>query len=57
VLPGFQIINIEDTFTNEINMRSPQHKGLVDRAVFIELKTNSLQSAQEPLCFCLRFEP
>jgi hypothetical protein len=57
VLPGFQMINLEDTFTNEINVLNPQHKGLVDRAVFIEQKTNSLQSAEEPLCFDLRFEP
>jgi len=36
VLPGFQELSPSDTFTYEVNVLNPQHKGLVERSVFFE---------------------
>lgn len=57
VLPGFQMINLEDTFTYELNVLQGSHAGLIDRSVFIDQRTNNLHDANEPLTFDLRFEP
>jgi len=57
VLPGFQMINLEDTFNYELNVLQPNHQGLIDRSVFVEQRTSNLTSAEEPLVFDLRFEP
>jgi hypothetical protein len=51
------MINLEDTFNYEINVLQSAQQGLIDRSVFIEQRTNSLSSAEDPLCFDLRFEP
>lgn len=57
VLPGFELINTDDTFQYELNVVQASHKGLVDRSVFIEQKTSTLSAADEPLVFDMRFEP
>lgn len=36
VLPGFQIISLEDTFTYELNVLQGSQAGLIDRSVFID---------------------
>lgn len=51
------MINLEDSFTYELNVLQNAQQGLIDRSVFIEQRTNSLNSADEPLIFDLRFEP
>lgn len=57
VLPGFQDLSPSDTFTYELNVQNPQHKGLVERSVFFEQKGDRLLSAEDPLVFQMRFEP
>jgi hypothetical protein len=42
VLPGFQELSSEDTFTYELNVLNAQHKGLVDRSVFFEQRSERL---------------
>lgn len=56
-LPGFNIVSEEDKFHFEINVLNPAHQGLVDRSVFLDQRTESLQSAEDPIVFDLRFEP
>jgi len=56
-LPGFARTNGEETFTYEINVANPSFQSLIDRAVFIDQKTESLSNPDKPLEFDLRFEP
>lgn len=51
------MINLEDTFTYELNVLQNSQAGLIDRSVFIDQRSNNLQDASEPLTFDLRFEP
>ena len=57
VLPGFQELSPSDTFTYEVNVLNPQHKGLVERSVFFEQKSDRIRNAEDPLEFAMRFEP
>ena len=56
-LPGFTYANGDDTFSYEINVANPSFQSLIDRAVFIEQKTDRLDEPKQPLVFDLRFEP
>jgi hypothetical protein len=56
-LPGFARTNGEETFTYEINVANPSFQSLIDRAVFIDQKTESLSNPDKPIEFDLRFEP
>ena len=57
VLPGFQELSLEDSFSFELNVLNAQHKGLVDRSVFFEQRSHRLQSSEDALEFQMRFEP
>lgn len=56
-LPGFQDLQPDDEFRYEINVLNEQHRGLIDRSVFFEQQTETLNSVDDPLVFNLRFEP
>lgn len=57
MLPGFSELSPYDSFSFELNVLNPQHKGLVDRSVFIEQRSERIISPEDPLEFALRFEP
>lgn len=56
-LPGSNIVREDDKFHFEINVLNPAHQSLVDRCVFIDQRTESISSPNEPILFDLRFEP
>lgn len=47
----------DDKFHFEINVLNPAHQSLIDRFVFIDQRTESISSPDEPILFDLRFEP
>lgn len=57
VLPGFHDLSPADTFSYELNVQNPQHKGLIERSVFFEQQGDRLLSSDDPLVFQMRFEP
>ena len=57
VLPGFQELSPADSFRYELNIQNPSLKGLVDRSVNLNLRTEHLMSPDEPLEFSMSFEP
>ena len=56
-LPGFSELSYNDTFSYELNVLNPLHKGLVERSVFFEQKSDRMNNAEDPLEFKMRFEP
>ena len=56
-LPGFSVVQDDDKFNFEINVLNEAHRGLVDRSVFIDQKTDNILSVDDPIVFDLRFEP
>lgn len=56
-LPGSNIVQADDKFNFEINVLNPSHQTIVDRCVFIDQRTESISSPDEPILFDLRFEP
>jgi len=56
-LPGFNQEGHEDVFRYEINVLNDAHKGLIDRSVFIDQRTERVTSSDDPIEFDIRFEP
>ena len=56
-LPGFNQVQDDDKFNFEINVLTESHKGLIDRSVFIDQRTDNIMSIDDPIVFDLRFEP
>ena len=56
-LPGSNIVREDDKFHFEINVLNPAHQSLIDRFVYIDQRTESISSPDEPILFDLRFEP